>query len=606
MAGPADEPANVVCFAPMKTTTAVRVASVLLLLAVLPAPARAAAFSAELVDTQGGRTRTGPFHYQDKSCRFELGDEGQTLILLVDGATGTTRLLNPAEKAYHEAGPGEPLSLFANPFALFAQYARVKETRTEGTEPVGGIPCKKQVVFSGEQVFVTGWVAEGYDVPLKVHVPLGDRTVELRNLKPGPQDAALFAVPAGYRREVVEERRDPQPEWAGQVASAPLLTPPFERKMAEGDIVRLRPQAGRWVSIEGTNLGPAQGSFTTASFKDGQYIGGGSMNTVILDAGDSSGVSQGANPDNTDELVVRVGQGAMKIRATFVAPPRTEAGAPPAAPEAAAEATAELSAPESTEVARRLEVAWQGPAAREDFIAIARPNQAPGAYVERTLVREGNPLKVWTPSDPGDYELRYVVARGATVLARAPLAVAAVAAAVAPASPVNVAAWIEVRWEGPARDGDYISVAAAGQAPGAFLARTPVRDGNPLKVRAPSDAGEFEVRYVLGRGNRLLAKAPLTVNAVTAQVTPPATATAGAEFEVAWRGPGYPEDFVAIARPDQAPTANLNSTTIRKGNPLKLRAPKEPGTYEVRYLLGRGPRLLGKASISVAAPAPPP
>ena len=217
-------------------------------------------------------------------------------------------------------------------------------------------------------------------------------------------------------------------------------------------------------------------------------------------------------------------------------------------------------------------------------------------------MREGNPLKVWTPSDPGDYEVRYVVARGYKVLAKAPLAVTAVPAKVEPAGPVNVGGWVEVKWEGPARDGDFISVASANQSPGASISRTAVKEGNPLKVRAASDAGEYEVRYVLVRGYRLLAKAPLTVNAVTAEVTPPATAAAGAEFSGAWKGPGYPEDYVTIARTIQPPGAYLNSMAVKRGNPVKLRAPKEPGTYEVRYILGRGHRQLGKATITITAP----
>jgi Ca-activated chloride channel family protein len=330
------------------------------------------------------------------------------------------------------------------------------------------------------------------------------------------------------------------------------------------------------------------------------------MNTVILDAGDSGAVSIGASPETTDALVVRVGEGTMKLKVTYVAPSRTgpyaEPASEPAAATPAADENAELSAPESAEIATRVEINWQGPANRDDFIAIARPNQAPGAYVERTLVREGNPLKVWTPSDPGDYEVRYVVARGFKVLAKAPLAVTAVPAKVEPAGPVNVGGWVEVKWEGPARDGDFISVASANQAPGASISRTPVKEGNPLKVRAASDAGDYEVRYVLVRGYRQLAKATVKVNAVTAEVTPPATAAVGAEFEVAWKGPGYPEDYVTIARTIQAPGAYLNSTNVKRGNPLKLRAPKEPGTYEVRYILGRGHRLLGKATITIAAP----
>ena len=159
-----------------------------------------------------------------------------------------------------------------------------------------------------------------------------------------------------------------------------------------------------------------------------------------------------------------------------------------------------------------------------------------------------------------------------------------------------------MKWDGPARDGDYISVASPGQAPGASLSRTPIKAGNPFKVRAASDPGDYEVRYVLGRGNRLLAMAPVTINAVTAEVRPPASAAVGAELNVLWQGPGYPEDFVSIARANQPPSAYVNSTPVRQGNPLKLRVPKEPGTYEVRYVLGLGKRLLAKTTITITAP----
>jgi Ca-activated chloride channel family protein len=110
------------------------------------------------------------------------------------------------------------------------------------------------------------------------------------------------------------------------------------------------------------------------------------------------------------------------------------------------------------------------------------------------------------------------------------------------------------------------------------------------------------VRYILGRGYRLLAIAPVTVDPVTAEITSPAAAVAGTDLEVAWQGPGYPEDVVAIARADQPPGAHVTFAPVRKGNPLKIRAPKEPGTYEVRYVQGRGNRLLGKSTLTVTAP----
>jgi Ca-activated chloride channel family protein len=333
------------------------------------------------------------------------------------------------------------------------------------------------------------------------------------------------------------------------------------------------------------------------------------MGTVIVDPGDSGAMTDGAGPDAADEIIVRVNQGAMTIKTAFVAPPRSEPGAAAAAEEAAPstpavapELSAEVGAPDSAEVAVRLEVSWKGPANRDDFISVARPDQPPGAYVNRTYVREGNPLKVWMPSDPGEFEVRYVLGRGAKLLAKAPITVNAVPAEVEPAGPVNVAAWIEVKWEGPARDGDYISVARPNQQPGANVGSTLLKAGNPLKVRAPSDPGDYEVRYILARGAKLLAKAPITVNPVTAEVRTPASAAVGAELEVQWQGPGYPDDFVSVARANQPPGASMSFASVRQGNPLKLRAPKEPGPYEVRYVLGYGKRLLAKTTITIGAP----
>ena len=493
--------------------------SALLLLVATGVPGPAAPFSADLLDTRGGQTTTGTFNYQDKSYRFDFGEKGQQLIIMVDGPSGVMRLLNPVEKAYYEAGPAEPMSLFANPFALYAQFAKTKEVRTEGTEFVGGVPCRKQVVSGGEQVFVTAWVSDEFDFPLKVQTQLDGRTIELRNIKRGPQDPALFVLPAGYHLTVVKEEPDPQPEWAGQVAGAPVLAVPFEKTLKAGELVRLRPKAGRWVSIAGTNTGKAQGEFTAAPFKGGKYIGGGSMSALILDPGDSGAMNDGARSETVDEIVIYVDRGTMKIKTSFVAPPPPRPGEAPAAaesssPEPAAEPTAGVNGPAAAAQAAPLEISWTGPADKDDFIAVARPAQPPGSFVNRAFVREGNPAKVWAPSDPGEYE----------------------------------------------------------------------------------------VRYVLGRGVKPLAKAPLTVHAVAATVQPPASATAGTEFEVVWQGPGYAGDFIAVARPGQPPGASISSARVRPGATLKLRAPREPGTYEVRYILGRGTKPLAKAVIAITAP----
>ena len=278
-------------------------------------------------------------------------------------------------------------------------------------------------------------------------------------------------------------------------------------------------------------------------------------------------------------------------------------GARPQAPLPTASA-ARLQSPASAGVATRLEIGWEGPATDGDYITIVRPEQSPTAFISRASVREGNPVKLWAPSDPGTYEIRYTHGRPPKVIGTAPLKVTAPDVAIGMrGSSVAVAAPFEVDWEGPQTEGDFISIAKIGAAPGGSEFHVPVKNGTPAKLRAPSLTGEYEIRYVLGRGPRVLAKAPVTVTPVEAMVEPPITVMVGIDFDVDWSGPGYEEDYLCIAAattPPHGPT--LSAVRVSQGNPAKLRAPKQPGTYEVRYILGRGKHLLAKAPLTVEGP----
>jgi Ca-activated chloride channel homolog len=43
----------------------------------------------------------------------------------------------------------------------------------------------------------------------------------------------------------------------------------------------------------------------------------------------------------------------------------------------------------------------------------------------------------------------------------------------------------------------------------------------------------------------------------------------------------------------------MNYSHTRSGNPVEIRTPKVPGTYEVRYIMGRGNKMLDKATITI-------
>jgi Ca-activated chloride channel family protein len=260
---------------------------------------------------------------------------------------------------------------------------------------------------------------------------------------------------------------------------------------------------------------------------------------------------------------------------------------------------ASVEAPAAADVATEFEVSWQGPDNKSDYIAIARPDQKPGSQVQYTYTRKGSPLKVQAPSDPGTYEVRYILGRGSKLLAKTTIEIKAVSASVQVPASADMASLFEVSWQGPDNKSDYIAIARPDQKPGSQVQYTYTRKGSPLKVQAPSDPGTYEVRYILGRGSKLLAKTTIEIKAVSASVQAPASASVNTEFEVKWQGPGYKSDYISIARPDHRPGSYVTYTYTHRGNPVKLKAPKEPGTYEIRYILGRGSKVLDKTTITV-------
>lgn len=599
----------------MNSARCARVLSVVLFLAAQALPALASSFSAELVDTRRGETHTAPFQFRDKSYRFETVEKGQTLFVLHDGQSGTLRLLVPQEKTFVEAGADEPMSRFISPFAFYAYYARTGEVKTVGTETLGGVRCAKQELTGNGQLYATAWFSEDYAFPLKIEIPLMERTVEVRAIKPGPQEAALFAVPAGYqpapKTPGSKTAERPMPNWVADIPAAPLVAAPFTQVLGEGKMLRIKTQAQKRIQLEVTNLAEANGAFVSFSCKQGRPLYDPSTELANLSKDQTVMTTYAESPEKADEVVVRVMAGTLTIQAELLGKGAGAAGQPK--PAATPETTAaeppdhapELSAPTAVEIASRFGVLWQGPVGKDDFISVAKPDQPPGAYLSMARLKPGSPATLWAPSDAGSYEVRWVQARSPKVLTRVPIVVKDVPATLQVTGSAKVAGWIDVPWTGPSADGDSLCVVRASQPPAAYLERTLVKQGNPARVRLPGDPGTYEVRYVLGRGNRILARNSIVVEDVTATVEAPDAVNAGADFEVRWSGPAYTEDAIAVATAIQPPTANLGSRTIRGTGPLKLRAPKAPGLYEVRYVLGHGRRVLAKTVLKVDPAAAP-
>lgn len=286
------------------------------------------------------------------------------------------------------------------------------------------------------------------------------------------------------------------------------------------------------------------------------------------------------------------------------APSTTPAAAPtpaqPVPPEQISPAT--LQAPQSVIAGAVFPVAWTGPDNPGDYITIVPPTAADAVYANYTETHHGHSLDLNAPIVPGTYELRYVTARSKTVLGRAPITVSPATASLEAPNEAVLGTTISVKWMGPNNPNDYVTVVPQNTPDGRYGNYTETAKGSPLTLILPPEAGDAELRYMTGQGAVVLARRPLKILTPAVSLDAPAQVVAGSKFPVTWKGPNNPDDYVTIVRAETADGQHQNYTDTAKGSPLQLTALMDPGAAELRYMTGRGARVLGRRPIQIIAP----
>jgi len=161
---------------------------------------------------------------------------------------------------------------------------------------------------------------------------------------------------------------------------------------------------------------------------------------------------------------------------------------------------------------------------------------------------------------------------------------------------------MEVAWEGPDKEGDYLAIASADGAETEERAYAWTRSGNPLKLRVPGTPGAYEVRYILAQPPAVLARARFTVIPATATLDAPQNVGAGTRLSVSWTGPRSEADYISIAKPGAANDVYESWASLpADGAPVTLHMPGEPGTYELRYVTGHEAQVLARRPITIGA-----
>jgi hypothetical protein len=104
----------------------------------------------------------------------------------------------------------------------------------------------------------------------------------------------------------------------------------------------------------------------------------------------------------------------------------------------------------------------------------------------------------------------------------------------------------------------------------------------------------------LAFGIALLAARAVGAAEPSATLEAPATVPVGSSFQVRWTGPGAPQDFISIDRPDANDATYGTYAYPSSGNPLTLKAPDEAGRYLLRYHLAGDYRVIGTAALEVS------
>lgn len=170
-----------------------------------------------------------------------------------------------------------------------------------------------------------------------------------------------------------------------------------------------------------------------------------------------------------------------------------------------------ISAPAQIIAGANVPVSWSGPNNDSDYITIVSKETPDGKYGNYTYTRVGASLQILVPIMSGDAELRYMTGQGNKVLGRKAITVVAATIRLSCADRVTAGTELSVTWEGPNNGSDYITLVPKSLPDGQYRNYTYTAKGSPLTVTVAKEAGDAEIRYMAGQGNKVLGRKAVTI-----------------------------------------------------------------------------------------------
>ena len=263
-------------------------------------------------------------------------------------------------------------------------------------------------------------------------------------------------------------------------------------------------------------------------------------------------------------------------------------------------AAATLEAPEEVTAGTRFEVRWTAEEGPRDYVTIVPPGAEPGTFTFWAYTADGNPVELWAPIEPGDYELRYQSERNpGEIGGRRAIRVIPAEIAIAAPSRVDAGRPFAIEWIGPNGERDYVTIVPADTPDGEWKSFAYTADGSPARLHAPITPGLYELRYQSEREEGVFARRPIEVVPVAITLDAPAELAAGARFPLVWSGPDGDSDYLTIVAADAEDGAYGSYSYTSAGSPTELVAPLEAGDYEIRYQSERERGVFARLALTV-------
>lgn len=248
-----------------------------------------------------------------------LEQDGEKGKVIVDTEKNETTIILFSIKEHRTIASDDMMSLINDPFQSYQYTLGYGDEEFMGTEMVQGYECDAYRITMGDTPVMAKWQAKSLDFPIKIVVyGQQERIVEITDIEEKAVEASIFAVPEGFTKWVdPESLPGERPEWVGDIDAAPVMTPPFEKNMGPGDIVRVKIEPGKSLAVKAGGISETEAVARVIPFKGSNPLKEEQWYNNFAQRGVICGRSHEMSGE-ADEFIIRVYEGNITVAAKWM------------------------------------------------------------------------------------------------------------------------------------------------------------------------------------------------------------------------------------------------------------------------------------------------